>query len=385
MVEGLRPPKRGRLVLSDATVPGLVLRVTPRGRKAWSVIYRRPGLGPAGRAGPQVRETIGTHPAMSLEDARAKATEVLAGARSGAAEAAPTLASVAPTFLAEHKRTVSTWSRGELTLRLHVLPKLGSRPVAEVTRADVHRLLDELVSAGKPGAAREVRKILSKLFNWLLDRELAERNPATALRRADLRANKDAGRSLADAELRVVWRAAVRMGYPFGDLARVLLLTGCRLSEWAAATWSEVDQRGRALAIPPGRHKSRRGLRVPLSAAAWAIVSALPRWNEGDHLFSTTAGRRPVSGFGGAADKLRALAAEENGGEALAHYRWHDFRVTFRSRLAELRVPGDVAELAVGHARVGLERVYVKADLADEVRRAMELYGQHLLEVVGGG
>ena len=44
-VERLRPPKSNRAEINDKTVPGLVFRVTPRGVKSWSVLYRIAGAG----------------------------------------------------------------------------------------------------------------------------------------------------------------------------------------------------------------------------------------------------------------------------------------------------------------------------------------------------
>ena len=71
MVERLRPPKEGRLELGDDVVPGLVLRVTPRGARSFSVIYKVPGEGgvrPNGRllTGKQHRVTLGNWPVLGL-------------------------------------------------------------------------------------------------------------------------------------------------------------------------------------------------------------------------------------------------------------------------------------------------------------------------------
>ena len=70
------------------------------------------------------------------------------------------------------QRTVATWKKIERCIELHVLPELGNRPIREVRRAEIHELLDDLVAQGRVGTAREVRKHLSRLFNWALDREI---------------------------------------------------------------------------------------------------------------------------------------------------------------------------------------------------------------------
>ena len=56
-------PKNGRLEINDELCPGLILRITPKGAKSFSVIYKIPGEGgvtPAGRllTGRQHRITL---------------------------------------------------------------------------------------------------------------------------------------------------------------------------------------------------------------------------------------------------------------------------------------------------------------------------------------
>jgi hypothetical protein len=68
LLAALKPRDTGRVEYWDADHPGLGLRITERGRKTWTVLYRFKG---------QLRRyTLGTHPALSLADARQKARDV---------------------------------------------------------------------------------------------------------------------------------------------------------------------------------------------------------------------------------------------------------------------------------------------------------------------
>jgi hypothetical protein len=96
----------------------------------------------------------------------------------------------------------------------------------DIRRGDVHQLLDDLVAEGKTGTAREVRKHLSSLFNWAVDREIVPDNPLYGMTRADLKNTHEAGRALEDDELRAVWQAAGDLGYPFGPMYRLLRAGG---------------------------------------------------------------------------------------------------------------------------------------------------------------
>ena len=402
-VERLSPPRTGRLEVGDAVLPGLVLRVTPGGHKSWSVYYRvelAGGVNSNGRClkGPQRRLTLGSHPVVDLSTARDRAREALRAASEGrdpvqerrdeaAARTANSVEAVARRFIErDAKRTVPSWRKIERCLELHVLPFLGDRSVSSIRRADIHHLLDDLVAAGRTGTAREVRKHLTRLFRWAVSRELVSHSPLDGLDASSLRPDHDAGRSLTDDELRAVWRGAGTLGYPFGPLYRLLVLTGQRRSEWACATRAEVSAEAQTLEVPRGRHKSRREHVVPLAAPAWDLLASLPVWPGNDYyLFSTRGGCAPVSGFSkgkarldkAVLDTLRASCPDA----ALTAYRVHDLRVTCETRMAALGIPLEVRDAVLGHARPGLQRTYNKHDYLDAKRGALKLYAEHVLEV----
>lgn len=407
MLEKLRPPPSGRLEIADELCPGLVLRVTAHGVRTLAAIYRVSGEGgvsDGGRvlAGKQHRITLGRWPALKLTDARDRTREILTTAKAGRDPRKVTAATVSArrdnTFsavLARHiaqdaSRTISSWRNVERVLRLHVTPKFGDLPVDEIRRADVHHLLDELVTAGKVGTAREVRKHLSKLFNWAADRELIPSNPIYALKRTDLISRHEAGRALTDVELKAVWLAAEEMRYPFGVLFQLLILTGQRRSEWGEAKRSEVNEDFTALELSRERFKGRRVHIVPIVGAASALIERLPVWAgiQDYFLFSTQAGHVPVAGYSQAKAKLdqralvqlRRLLGDDKA--KLKPYRVHDFRVTCETRLAHLGFGQDVRDAILGHAKPGLQRTYNKYDYMEEKRAALEAYSRHLMEVV---
>lgn len=174
-LERMPPPKTGRLEVGEDLCPGLILRVSDHGAKSFSVIYRVLGEGgstESGKhlAGKQHRITLGRWPVVSLADARERARAILAKAGAGADPRAELASSVrerrANTFSAvverhikqDAARTISSWQNVERVLRLHVVPRLGEMPMADIRRADVHEIIDDLVISGRIGTAREVRK-----------------------------------------------------------------------------------------------------------------------------------------------------------------------------------------------------------------------------------
>lgn len=407
-LERLRPPAEGRVEMGDTVVPGLRLRVTANGVMSWSVLYKvrgEGGLSPiTGRPlrGAQRRITIGTYPIYGVKKAREAAIEVLEKAVNGTDarksrdsalvdRLASTVEAVTRRFIDQDaKANIESWKKIERCLDMHVLPEWGGRPIADIRRRDVHELLDEFIAAGKIGTAQDVRKHLSRLFNWAVDREIITASPLTGLKRKDLHYKADAGRALTDDELRAIWRGAAQLGYPFGPYFQLMILTGQRRNEWADAKHSEICSKRKVLEIPKTRYKGRRDHVVPLAPEAWAIFETMPKWNGADpYLFSTKAGDAPISAFSQAKTYLDVLATDElgksssNPSAVLPNYRIHDFRVTCESRLADLGFNQDVRDAVLGHAKVGLQRTYNKHDYAEEKRRALEAYAKHVMEVAG--
>lgn len=128
------------------------------------------------------------------------------------------------------------------------------------------------------------------------------------------------------------------------------------------------------------------------------IAAALPTWVSDDDedatpegelfLFSTTAGKRPVSGWSKAKARLDELAvkhlrkARKEPEATLPPFVVHDFRRTCETRLARLGFNQEVRDAVLGHAKPGLQRTYNKHDYLDEKRAALEAYGAHIMGVL---
>jgi integrase len=66
----------------------------------------------------------------------------------------------------------------------------------------------------------------------------------------------------------------------------------------------------------------------------------------------------------------------------IENFTLHDIRRTVRTRLSALRIPEQIAELVIGHAKRGLVRVYDQHKYADEVREALEAWNAKLEAIV---
>jgi integrase len=170
-------------------------------------------------------------------------------------------------------------------------------------------------------------------------------------------------------ELKAVWAAADDMGYPFGPMVKLLILTAQRRAEVANLErgWLLCDQQ--AFEVPASHYKTDRPQVVPLSAPALAIVEALPKWNGGTFMLSTTAGKRPVSGFSKAKARLDRLSGVEG-------WTLHDLRRSAATHMARLGVAQEHIERVLGHAIEGVAGTYNRYSYLPEKRAALDAWGR---------
>jgi len=206
-------------------------------------------------------------------------------------------------------------------------------------------------------------------------------------------------RRLNDEELFALWRATDRIKYPLGPLYRMLLLTALRLNEAARVSWPEVY--GDHIVIAAERMKGKNGKArehlVPLSSTALGLIASLPRYRGAPFLFSLSAGKRPLAMTNEIKRNLdrrmlrtlKAMArrrARERGDDPhsveLEEWHTHDLRRVLRSGLSALRIPHNVAEAVLAHARPGIVGVYDVHTYQDEKREALEAWAQRLKSIV---
>lgn len=122
---------------------------------------------------------------------------------------------------------------------------------------------------------------------------------------------KSCNRGLDDGKFVTVWRAAERIGWPFGAIIRLLILTGCRGDEIGSLRWDEVrglDGPAPHILFQGARTKTHEARSVPLSEPAAGILRGLPRF-AGGFVFGA-AGRGPFKGWSRARRRLDAVRAE---------------------------------------------------------------------------
>jgi integrase len=400
----IRHPPTNRTDFPDGQVPGLMLRVTPKGTMTWSMQYRVSGHGGISSRGLKLkgdqrhRITLGRYPDISISEARKVGANYTAMAERGEDPRGPleeasaaqenTIEMLCDDFLDKyvHSRNLRSAVKFENAIKSHIVPSWGNRSAASITRRDAIALLEKVQKKrkredgryhGGPEAARSTKQILHRMFVWGCAQGRLEANPLSSI--DDPTQIKSRDRVLTMEELRAVWRAADGIGYPFGPMYRILILTACRRNEVASAVWPWLDIDQKWMEIPAHAYKSQRPHVVPLIEPALDIVQSLPLWNEGEYLFSGSMGASPVSGFSRAKTRFdKAIASEL--GHPLENWRPHDFRRSAATHLRRLGVERHVVKRLLGHSDNDVTAIYDRYDMIKERRQAMTVWAEELLK-----
>ena len=173
----------------------------------------------------------------------------------------------------------------ERLLRHDVLPAWKGRAITSITESDVEALLEKIVARGAPLVANRVLVVLKTMFRWRPLRRLVGPSPCADVERPTAELPRD--RVLSNEELRDSYLAAADHSLgQYGQIFRLLILTGKRKSEVSGMRWSELSLSERTWLIPAARAKTASEDLVQLSEPAIKILSAQPRVAGVDFVFS---------------------------------------------------------------------------------------------------
>ena len=180
------------------------------------------------------------------------------------------------------------------------------------------------------------------MFSWACERGTLETSPFDRLKAAPAPETKR-DRTHNDAELALIWQALGALGYPFGPLVLLLILTGCRREEVAGMRWSELHADRSLWVVPAERVKNGVQHSIPLSPRARSIIAELPRFIGSDLVFTTT-GTTSVSGYSRFKRALDDAVTELNDGTPIPPWTLHDCRRSAASGMAKLGIQLPVIE-----------------------------------------
>jgi integrase len=366
------PSGKSDVIYWDDTVPGFGLRIRETGARGWVFRYR------FGNRQRSIK--LGSASSVPLATARANASKLEAEVRLGGdpaikkelarQESENTFALLMERFLDARRRELREATIREYARHLRVDAKsLHRLPIAAVMQADIARLLNGAFGAA---TANRLRATLSAMFVWALKEGIVfpHGNPAAYTHK---RTETARDRVLSDTELKLLWAALTNDD--FGNILRLLALTGQRATEIAELRWNEVVDG--SIVLTAERVKNRRAHTVPLSDSAKKILAGIER-NNRVYVFG-----RDDTGFSGFSQAKKRLDKKLE----IAPWRIHDLRRTAASGMQRCGVRVEVIERALNHVSGsyrGVAGVYQRDPMSDDVRDALERWGWHVTALVEG-
>jgi integrase len=392
-VARVKPPAQGRVEYFDAAFPGLALRVTANGGKSWCTFYRFNGR--------LRRFTIGAYPAIKPAQARREAAAALSRAREGIDPAvekrarryarspqADTFGVLVQDYLERYARkntAPGTFKETKRVLESEDLAAWRNRPISEISRRDVIDVIDRIAKRAEVQANRTLAR-LRALLNWAVEKDRLASSPIIGMKPPTKERARD--RTLTDDEIRWFWRASEAIGWPFGPLAKLLLLTAQRRDEVSGMEWSEIDLDQKTWILPRHKVKNDRKHEVHLSDAAVEVLRSVPRVGNGRVFMKG----RPVSGFSYGKNRLDAAMLQakrselnDSAAQAIPHWILHDLRRTAATGMARLNIPPHVVDKVLNHVSGtirGVAAVYNRFEYLEERRAALEAWGMYVGDLV---
>jgi integrase len=394
-VERVELPAEGRSEYLDKKLHGLGLRVSATGRKTWFVVYRVKG-------DPTLRRlTLEPFPAMSLATARERASVALLAAERGQDPAgrkqeekkAPNFNDLADEYLAKYAKAPRsdgrpqklTWYEDERKIEVDLKPQWGKRKAKDITRRDVADLLDAIRARGSHVQANRTLALVSRMFNWALDRGMVERNPAHRMKAPTEEVARE--RVLTEDEIRRLWPAFEALslradgkgttpeGTRLAAMFKVRLLTAQRGGEVSLMRWEDIDRR--VWTIPKEFTKTKeRDHTVPLSPAVIAIIEGLSETRTGWVFPSARAEGKPITNIRKAAERVVKATGID--------FTPHDLRRTAATMLTTMGVPRLVVSKILNHAEGGTTWKYDRNPYDAEKRDALDRWADRLAEILAG-
>ena len=373
-VDALKPHERERVVWDD-DLKGFGVRVHPSGRKVYIVKTRYRGR--------VIKMTIGLCTAVSATYARVRAAEIITDARagknpSGRRSRAPTMRDLGKRFLKEYVPDhckASTAEEYRRSIELFIDPRIGKLRVPDVQRSDIAALHHNM--RGTPYQANRTLGVLSKMMNLA---ELWELRPdgSNPCRHVKRFKEEKRERFLSDEEYQRLGAALREIEQERSETVsaiaavRLLMLTGCRLSEIQKLQWEHVDLDNGELRLLDTKTGAKV---VHLGDPAIAVLRGIERQENNPWVI---VGRKPGSHLTDLQHPWRRIRARAG----LDDVRVHDLRHSFASGGLLVGEGLPMIGKLLGHTQVQTTARY--AHLAnDPVKSAANRIASRIAEVAG--
>ena len=273
-------------------------------------------------------------------------------------------------------------------LAMHCL----ERPIGDIGAPELRDLIR--TEASRPATARARYGAINRFFDWCLDEGLVTLNPCATLSKAKRpKPPRDRAHYLRPDQLAVLWHAASSAPgiHPIHRaLTRFLIAIPCRRSEATRLDWRHLDLALGIWTQPDTTTKNGEPHRFALPDLALTLLRDLHASQGAPAkglVFPSPKAGTPIDTF----TDIKAMLV---GATGIDGWRWHDFRRSFATALAEAGVAESVADAILNHkqsaTRGGVLGVYQRAQRWPEQVDAMKIWDRVLISasphgLLGGG
>lgn len=250
-----------------------------------------------------------------------------------------------------------------------VLKAVGGKPIGAVISEDIAAICERIQKRGSPKMALHTRNVVKRLYEFLIERQLATSNPALAVPARFLATPESRTRVLNGDEIGRMLRAvdASSIRRPLKLALHLLVFTTVRKSELIEATWAEFDLNAGLWRIPAARVKEGREYCIYLPHQAVAMLRELRETKtRRQYVFPTVRGDQdqPIA-------KSTLNQAVKALGLDVEHFVLHDFRRSAASHLRELGQRDEAIEKALARSDAATDPA-TQNNLADQAREALQ-------------
>lgn len=370
----------------DLSQTGLAVRVATNGAKTWDLSYRIKGA-------TVKRVSLGKIGDVTLEQARNRARELTGAARGGRdllTEEMEATRQAATRLTVEG--LIESYVRRRVTGRLRTAPELESRLrrslasvlsryADDLRRRDLRPLFDQCADQGMEREAEKRRLTVGTMFRWALSQDIVDTDPTAGLAAYDPGTPRD--RVLTAEEIATLWAWLDSGAMPAvpADILKLQLLTGARCGEISGMSAEEIDRKHWLWTLPAARSKNLRQRVTPIVGEARRLIEERLASVEVGFLFATEAGTAFKATNIGNKLATRTLP--------IAKFTTHDLRRTTATMMTEMAIGLELVAAVVGHEAGGKEtrtlvRHYVRTDMLDRKRVALEAWDRRVMEIRQG-
>jgi len=261
-----------------------------------------------------------------------------------------------------------------------IVPFIGKLNLEDVTTRKLVLVLEKIVDRGAKVHANKVLSSMKQMFNYGISKGIVTTNPLQNTKAMDIGGKElPRERNLSIPEIKSVWlyldSDKHRMRKYTILAIKLLILTGCRLSEVREAQWKEFD--GNLWTIPKERYKTGIEHKIHLTGSMLELLSELKTLAENSRFVlpsTITSEDKPLS------EKALGRAVLRSQ-ERLGIEQWtiHDLRRTFASRMADtVGIDIVVIEKLLGHKLPKIMATYQKDEMLIKRQDALEQWSDKI-------